>query len=109
MNINYDDFAKLEIRIGTILAVEIVPEADRLLKLSVDVGEESPRQIVSGIREYFEDIDILEGKQCPFVVNMEPRTIRGLESQGMIMAAGTDDVFSLLNPSEKLAAGTKVN
>ena len=53
MDINYDDFAKLDIRIGTITAIEVVPEADRLLKLTVDVGEETPRQIISGIREYF--------------------------------------------------------
>ena len=109
MNISYDDFAKLEIRIGTILSVEAVPDADRLLKLSVDVGEESPRQIVSGIREYFDDIDSLVGKQCPFLTNLEPRTIRGLESQGMIIAAGADDVFALLNPSQELAAGTPIN
>lgn len=108
MNINYDDFAKLEIKIGTILSVEVVPEADRLLKLMVDVGEESPRQIVSGIREYFEDIDVLIGKQSPFITNMEPRTIRGLESQGMILASSTDDVFAVLSPDQKLPAGTLV-
>lgn len=108
MNINYDDFAKLEIKIGTILSVEVVPEADRLLKLMVDFGEESPRQIVSGIREYFEDVDVLVGKQSPFVTNMEPRTIRGLESQGMILAASKDELFAVLSPDKKLPAGTLV-
>lgn len=108
MNINYEDFAKLEIKIGTILSAEIVPEADRLLKLTVDFGEEEPRQIVSGIREFFDDIDVLIGKQSPFITNMEPRTIRGLESQGMILAAGDGDIFSVLSPDKKLSSGTLV-
>ncbi len=108
MNISYDDFAKLEIKIGTIVSVEVVPEADRLLKLMVEVGEETPRQIVSGIREYFDDIESLVGKQCPFLTNLEPRTIKGLESQGMILATGTDNVFSLLHPSEILPPGTPI-
>lgn len=107
--ISYNDFAKLDIRIGTITAVEIVENADKLLKLTVDLGEESPRQIVSGIRVYFEDPEELIGRQCPFVANLEPRTIRGLESQGMIMAALSDDTFALLNPHVPLPAGTKVN
>lgn len=107
--INYDDFAKLDIRIGTIKDVEIVENADKLLKLTVDLGEESPRQILSGIREYFEDPQYLVGKQCPFVANLEPRVIRGLESQGMIMAASKDDLFALLNPHVELPAGTKIN
>lgn len=106
--ITYDDFAKLEIKIGTILEVEVVPEADRLLKLQVDVGEEVPRQIVSGIREFFPEIEVLVGKQCPFLVNLETRKIRGLASQGMILAAGTDGLFSMLSPQEKLPAGTSV-
>jgi methionine--tRNA ligase beta chain len=108
MTINYEDFAKLEIKIGTITSVAVVEDADRLLKLTVDVGEENPRQIVSGIREYFEDIDSLVGKQCPFLVNLEPRTIRGLESQGMILAAGDEGVFRLLHPNEEVEAGTLI-
>ena len=108
MSISYDDFAKLEIRIGTILTVEVVAGADRLLKLTVDIGEKTPRQIVSGIREYYEDIEVLVGKQCPFLTNLETRTIRGLESQGMILAASTDNTFTLLHPSEALPPGTLV-
>lgn len=106
--ISYDDFAKLEIKIGTIRSVEVVPDADKLLRLEVDFGEESLRQIVSGIRTYFDDIQVLVGKQCPFITNLEPRTIRGLESNGMILAASTDDVFALLHPSAELPAGTKL-
>jgi len=106
--INYDDFIKLDIKIGTITEVEIVEGADRLLKLTVDTGDDDSRQIISGIREYFENIQELVGKQCPFLVNLEPRIIRGLESQGMILAAGSDEVFSLLHPATKLESGTLV-
>lgn len=106
--ISYEDFAKLEIKIGTIMNVEIVEGADKLLKLMVDVGEETPRQIVSGIREFFEDPQVLVGKQCPFLTNLETRVIRGFESQGMILAASTDDSFALLHPHVSLVPGAKV-
>ncbi len=108
MNISFDDFVKLEIRIGTIVSVEVVPDTDKLLKLAVDVGEESPRQIISGIKHFFEDFSVLEGKQAPFLTNLEPRTIRGLESQGMILALGDDEGFTLLSPEKKVAPGTLV-
>jgi len=108
MSISYDDFSKLEIKIGTILSAEVVPEADRLLKLSVDVGEEAPRQIVSGIREAFSDPSVLVGLQCPFLINLEPRVIRGLESQGMILAGSASGVFTLLNPSQPVPPGTLI-
>jgi len=104
--ISYEDFAKLEIRIGEIKSVEVVEDADKLLRLMVDVGETEPRQIISGIREYFEDPQSLVGQQCPFLTNLEPRTIRGFESQGMILAASKDDVFALLSPSNEMPPGT---
>lgn len=107
--ISYEEFSKLDITIGIITAVEIVEDADKLLKLSVDIGESEPRQIISGIREFFADPQFLVGKQCPFLTNLEPRMIRGYESQGMILAASHDDVFSLLIPHNKLPAGTKVS
>lgn len=106
--INYDDFKKVEMTAGKILSVEIVPDADKLLKLEVTFGEESPRQILSGIREYFPNEQVLVGKVCMFVTNLEPRTIRGLESQGMILALSTDDGhFSLLSPNDTIPVGTK--
>lgn len=107
-HISYDDFAKLEIKIGTITAVSVVEGADKLLKLIVDIGEEKPRQIVSGIREFIPDIQVLVGAQCPFLVNLEPRTIRGLESQGMILAPSNEEAFALLHPSRPLNSGSKV-
>lgn len=108
-SITYDDFSKLDITIGTIISVEAVEGTDKLLRLEVDVQEEKPRQIISGIKEYFEDIQFLVGKQCPFVTNLQPRVICGLESQGMILAAEHDGVFALLIPHNVLPAGTKVN
>lgn len=104
--ISYDDFAKLEIKLGTIRTVEVVPDADKLLRLEVDFGEETPRQILSGIRMYYEDPQVLVGKQCPFITNLAPRTIRGLESNGMILAANAGDTFALLHPSVEMPFGT---
>ncbi len=106
--ISYDEFAKLEIRIGTIRSVEVVEDADKLLKLMVDFGEPELRQIISGIRTYFADPQILVGVQAPFLVNLEPREIRGLMSNGMILAASHDSVLALLNPSISLPPGTKI-
>lgn len=108
MSINYEDFAKVEITLGTIVNAEIIPEADRLLKLTVDFGEEAPRQVVSGIREYVSDVESLIGKQSPFITNLEPRTIRGYESQAMILAANTEETFAFFHPSVALPAGTKL-
>lgn len=106
--ISYDDFAKLEIRIGEIKAVEVVEGADKLLRLSVDFAEETPRQIISGIRTYFEDPQELVGKKFPFLTNLEPRTIRGFESQGMILAAVHEGTLALLAPTNDIPAGTKI-
>lgn len=107
--ITYEDFAKLDIVLGVIVSVETIEGADKLLKLKVEVGEEQPRQILSGIKEYFEDVQSLVGLQCPFVLNLQPRIIRGFESQGMILAASKDDILSLLLPSNTLPAGTRVS
>ena len=105
--ISIDDFKKIELKVGKILSVEKVLETDKLLRLSVDMGEEVPRQIVSGIAMYFPEIEVLVGKKCMFVANLEPRTIRGLESQGMVLAISTEDgKFSLLEPAEDIPAGT---
>lgn len=106
--ITYEDFKKVEIRVGKILSAEKIPDTDKLLKLSVDFGEESPRQIVSGISMYFPDESVLVGKKCMFVTNLEPRVIRSHESNGMLFAISTDDgKFSLLEPSGDIPAGTK--
>ena len=108
--ISLDDFKKIEIKIGEILSAEKVPETDKLLRLSVNFGEEKPRQIVSGISLYYPDPQVLVGKKCAFVGNLEPRVIKGLESQGMILAVsggeGDDAYFSLLEVSSGIPAGS---
>jgi methionyl-tRNA synthetase len=107
--ISIDLFKKVEISVGEILKVEKVEDADKLLKLKVDFGNHQ-RQIISGIAEYFPDFDSLIGLKCPFVTNLEPRTIRGLESNGMIMAAKDDDGnFSLLKIDQNIKNGTRIS
>jgi methionyl-tRNA synthetase len=131
--ISIDDFSKVEMRIGKILSVDRVPDTDKLLRLSVDFGlqpsvnasgspdlpaeqegrgeERDIRQVVSGIAEYFEDPQQLVNKRCPFVTNLEPRTIRGLQSQAMIVAVHTPEgAFSILEPTgAEVPPGTKLN
>src|ERR1700761_2105001 len=105
--ITIEDFKKVHLAVGKILSAEKVPETDKLLKLMVDLGEEAPRQILSGISLYFPDCSVLVGKKCMFVANLEPRVIRGLESNGMIVAVSTDDgKFSLFEPNSEIPAGT---
>jgi len=106
--ISIDDFKKLEIKIGHILTSEKVEGADKLLKLSVDFGEGSPRQIISGISLFFPDPTVLVGKKCAFAANLEPRTIRGLESQGMILAVNGEGFFSLLETESNVLPGSTV-
>ena len=88
---------------------EKIPDTDKLLKLSVDFGEVTgPRQIVSGIALYFPDPQTLLGKKCAFATNLEPRNIKGLESQGMILAVSGHNFFSLLETSGDVALGSIV-
>ena len=107
--ISYDDFAKLDIRIGTILSAERVLETDKLVKLSVDIGEEIPRQLVAGIAAHIRDLAALVGMQIPILANLEPRVLKGVLSQGMILAVSDDEGgFSLLMPQIPLKNGAKV-
>ena len=106
--IDIDIFAKVEITNGKILSAETIEGSEKLLKLMVDFREESPRQILSGIRKYFPDEQILVGKKCLFVTNLEPRTMMGMESNGMLFALSDDaGNFSLLEPNDSIPEGTK--
>ncbi len=104
--ISIDEFAKIEVKVGTILSAERIPDTDKLLRLMVDLGEEAPRQIVSGIAAYVSLPEELVGKQLTFVTNLEPRTIRGYESNGMLFAVGKDDTFAFLTPDRQIPPGT---
>lgn len=108
--ISIDDLAKIEVQVGTVMAAEDVPETDKLLRLTVDFGEASgPRQIVSGIRGYVEHASDLVGRQLAFVTNLAPRKIKGLESDGMLFAIGSDDSFAFLTPDRLVPPGTSAH
>lgn len=108
MTITYDDFAKLDIRIGTVTSSERIEGADKLLKLIIDLGTET-RQIVAGIAQIVTDPSELVGKQLPILCNLEPRTLRGVESQGMILAAGDEnDQAVLLHPARMIPNGSQI-
>jgi len=106
--ISIDDFAKVKIRIGKILSAEKVSEADKLIKFTVDLGEETPRQILSGIAMHYPDPSILVGKNVPIITNLLPRMIRGLESNGMILYVVGENVLTTLEPGSEVSPGTPV-
>ena len=107
--IDYDTFTRVDIRLGTIVSVEKIEKSDKLLLLQVDLGEDKPRQIVSGIALYYADPQVLAGRQAMFVANLEPRTIFGHQSNGMIFALNDEDSFSILEPDTPMAVGTRAS
>ena len=103
-NIEYDDFAKMDIRVGTILAAEKVAKTKKLLKLTIDTGIDK-RTIVSGIAEYYSPEEII-GKQVSVLVNLAPKALKGIESQGMIlMAENLDGSLSFISPEKPIKNG----
>ncbi|HYC27846.1 MAG TPA: methionine--tRNA ligase subunit beta, partial [Chitinophagaceae bacterium] len=105
--IQYDDFRKLDLRVGTIKSAEKVEKADKLLKLQVSLGNEE-RTIVSGIAAHFKPDDIV-GKQVVVVANLAPRKMRGIESNGMILMAEDAGKLKFINPDEATADGSGVS
>ncbi len=104
--ISIDEFAKIEVKVGTVLVAEAVPDTEKLIRLEVDFGEETgPRQIISGIAKYTEPAALI-GRQLAFVTNLAPRMLRGLESNGMLFAVGEDDSFAFLSPDRAIPPGT---
>ena len=113
--VSYEEFKKMDIRVGTIKEVEEVPETDKLLKCMIDFNETDEegnkvlRQIVSGIKEYYPDVNVLINKQVLYIVNLEPRKIKGYESNGMLMAVdGIDGKPVFLVPEVEVGVGSKV-
>ncbi len=106
-NINFDDFMKMDVRVGTITEAEKVAKTKKLLKLTVDTGVDT-RTIVSGIAEHYKPEDII-GKQVSVLMNLEPRKLKGIESQGMIlMAEDADGKLAFVSPEQAVAAGSEV-
>ena len=104
--IGFDDFARVELKVALIRAAVRVPKADKLLQLTVDVGEPSPRTIVAGIAASYPEPEALVGRRIVVVANLEPRALRGITSQGMLLAAG--DPPRILQVDEGVAPGTRV-
>lgn len=103
-----DEFSKLEARIGVVLSAEAVEGSEKLIRFMLDFGEESPRQILSGIKKWYEP-ETLVGKKMLFVVNLAPRAMMGLESQGMLMAVdGLDGEPVFLVPEKEVHPGSRV-
>ena len=105
--ITIDDFMKVELRVAEILAAEPVPNATKLLRLTVQAGEDDTRTILAGIAEYYAP-DELVGRQVVVVANLQPRKMRGIESQGMLLAADQDGRAILLKPDQTVPVGSRV-
>ncbi len=108
--VNFDEWSKLDIRVAKVLKVEDIPGADKLYKLQLDVGPEiGERTICAGLKPYYEK-EKLEGRKIIYFSNLKPRVMKGIESQGMLLAASTEDhsQVSLLQPDADIEAGTEI-
>jgi methionine--tRNA ligase beta chain len=105
--IDFDTFKKVELRMGKVLAADRVEGSEKLVRYDVDFGEMGQRQILSGIAKWYSP-EGLVGKILPFVVNLEPRQIMGLESQGMLLATGNEDGAVLLEPVGDVDPGAEI-
>lgn len=106
-NVTFDDFAKMDIRVGTVLECKKVPKTDKLLQFLIDDGI-NKRTIISGIAAYYKPEDLV-GKQVCFIANLEPRKLKGIESQGMLLSAeNADGTLSLIQPSSDVEPGSQV-
>ena len=108
--IQFNDFAKLDLRVGQIRKVEEIVGADKLWKLGVDLGEEDLRTICAGLKPYYSREELMN-KKIIVVSNLEPRKMRGIESQGMLLAASTDnhEKVVLLTPEKDIENGARVS
>ena len=104
--INFDDFSKLNIRVGKIIDAEDVEGSNKLIKMKVDIGDEE-RQIVAGISKYY-SLDELTNKTVIVLINLEPRKIFGIESQGMLLASIDGDKVSLLQTDKEMIQGSEI-
>ena len=102
--ITFADFQKLDLRVATVLSVEKVENTDKLLKLQIDLGDEK-RQLLAGMAEFYTP-DELTGKQLVVLTNLEPKKIRGEESQGMLLAADSEGKAVILTPDGTIPPGT---
>ncbi len=107
MTISFEDWEKIDIRVGTVVDVQPHPDADKLLILKIDEGKEEPRQLVAGVKEHY-TVEELKGKQIVFLANLEPKELRGELSQGMVLAAVEGDELAVLTTDKKVPNNAKV-
>lgn len=107
--VSFNDWSRLDLRVGQIVEVEDIEGADKLYKLEIDIGEENPRIVCAGIKEYYSKEE-LKGKKIILFVNLTPRKLRGIESQGMILAACTEneEEVVLISPEKDIEVGARV-
>lgn len=108
MIIPYSDFQKLELKVGKIKSVEEVEGLDKLYKLEVDLGEVKPRTLLAGLKESYEPYELL-GKSIIVVANLEPKEVRGVLSEGMLLAADGKERPVIIIPEEEVKPGTIVH
>jgi|TARA_Y100000310_G_scaffold339326_1_gene431692 methionyl-tRNA synthetase len=106
--VNFDDWAKLDLRVGKIIEVEDIENADKLYKFTIDLGETGKRTICAGIKENYSKEE-LKGKKVIVFANLQSRKLKGIESQGMMLAACTDDKVILISPEKDIEVGSKVS
>ena len=106
MEITIDDFKKVELKVAKVLSAEPIEGSEKLLKLQVDLGSEQ-RQILSGIAKYYAPAELV-GRSIVIIANLAPRQMMGLESNGMVLAAGDGEVVALLAPDKEMATGTVI-
>jgi len=105
--VKFEEFKKMDLRVAKILEVEDVPGADRIYLITVDIGDEK-RKIVAGIKPWYKKEELI-GKNIVMIVNLEPKTIRGIESKGMLLATLFDNKLSILTTDkEEVPAGSKI-
>ena len=105
--ISFEDFKKLDIKIGKILSAEKIPDSEKLIKLVVDDGE-GERQLIAGIGEAYPDVEELVGKEIPILANLEPKKLMGEMSEGMILAADNEGLPVLIHPDKEIPPGSIV-
>jgi methionyl-tRNA synthetase len=105
--ITIDQFFQTELKVGTVVTAEEVPKSKKLLKLQVDLGEDKPRQIIAGIKEWYSPEDLI-GTQVCVVANLKPAKLMGMLSEGMILAAKDDDGLSLIRPEKSRKSGSSI-
>jgi len=105
--VTIEEFSKIELRVGTVKSAQPHPNANRLLVLKVDIGEEEERQLVAGIRAHYSPEELV-GKQIVVVANLQPAKLRGIESQGMLVAASDGEQVIVLRPEKRIRAGSQV-